>query len=86
MNELHPERQKFNYIMLGRLQSDCEYFLNYGNGCSKHLWAGNVNAQIAEMKRIYEHLEVKPEWISFNDILEYEKKMNLFVKSADYSV
>lgn len=81
MSQLRPNHkdQTFDYMMLDRLKSDCEYFLNWGNGCLKHLWAGNISAQIAEMKKIYERLAIKPEWISLNDILEYEKKMKVFV-------
>ena len=35
----------FRYQLLGRLQADCEYYLNYGNRNIKRLWAGNVNLQ-----------------------------------------
>jgi antirestriction protein len=65
----------FDYMMLGRLQQDNEYFLNYGQRNEKHLWAGNVEDQIKEMKRIYKKLPVKPEWLSMEDILKYEKQM-----------
>ena len=67
---------RFNYMMLGRLLEDCKYYLGYGNRCEKHLWAGNVKEHIAEMKRIWNELEEKPEWLSFEDILELEKKMS----------
>ena len=33
----------FRYQLLGRLQADCEYYLNYGNRNIRRLWAGNVN-------------------------------------------
>ena len=39
----------FRYQLLGRLQTDCEYYLNYGNRNIKRLWAGNVNLQIKLM-------------------------------------
>ena len=67
---------RFNYMMLGRLLDDCNYFLGYGNRCEKQLWAGNVKEHIAEMKRIWNELGEKPEWLSFEDILELEKKMS----------
>lgn len=66
---------KFQYQMLGRLQSDCEYFLNYGNRCAKHLYYGEAKEHIQEMKKLYELLPEKPEWLSFEKILEYEKLM-----------
>lgn len=39
----------FRYKLLGRLQSDCEYYLNYGNRNTGRLWAGSVNLQIKLM-------------------------------------
>ncbi len=68
----------FEYQLLARLQMDCEYFLGHGNRCEKHLWAGNVAAQIAKMKKLYDILiplgEI--EWINLNDISHYEKEMS----------
>ena len=65
----------FNYMLLGRLESDCEYFLHYGNGCEKHLWAHTVEAQIAKMKELWVLLEEKPVWLPYEQILTYEKEM-----------
>lgn len=66
---------EFNYKMLDRLKSDCDYFLGNGNRSEKHLWAGNCEAQIAKMREIYNSLEEKPEWLSKEDIDNYEKEM-----------
>ena len=65
----------FSYRMLDRLRTDNDYFLGNGNRSEKHLWAGNVDAQIAEMKRLWNYLPQKPEWLSMEEILEYERKM-----------
>jgi hypothetical protein len=65
----------FEYRLLGRLQSDNDYFLGNGNRSERHLWAGSIDAQIKEMKRLWNMLPKKPEWLSMEDILEYEKKM-----------
>lgn len=67
--------QQFTYMMLSRLKSDNDYFLGYGNRHEKHLWADNVKDHIAEMKRLWNSLEIKPEWLSMEDILNYEKQM-----------
>jgi hypothetical protein len=71
------EVDKFTYMMLGRLQSDNEYYLGNGNRYEKALWAGNVDDQISEMKKLWNQLpeDKKPEWLSMEDILEYERKM-----------
>lgn len=71
------ERERFNYMMLSRLQQDCDYYLNYGNRNEKKLWALNVKDHIKEMKKIHDGFEdnKKPEWLTYNEILEYERKM-----------
>ncbi len=66
---------EFLYQMLGRLESDCKYFLGNGNGAEKHLWALSVDNQISAMKEIYNKLEEKPEWLSLEQINNYEKEM-----------
>lgn len=67
----------FEYQMLGRLKSDCDYFLGNGNGYEPHLWAGTVEKQIAEMKRRWLELDEdeKPEWLTMEDIENYERRM-----------
>lgn len=66
---------KFEYQLLSRLQQDCDYFLNNGQGSEKQLWAGNVVDQITKMKELWELLPEKPEWLSYDEILKYEDKM-----------
>lgn len=66
---------KLLYQMLSRLESDCKYFLGNGNGAEKHLWALTVDNQISAMKEIYNKLEEKPEWLSLEQINNYEKQM-----------
>lgn len=63
-------------MFLGRLQSDCEYFLNAGARNVKHLWALDVNAHINEMLRIHDYLEDKPEWLTREQISEYSRLMS----------
>lgn len=73
------EKERFNYMMLSRLQQDCEYYLNYGNRNEKKLWALNVKDHIKEMKKIHDGFKdnKKPEWLTYNEILEYERQMTL---------
>jgi hypothetical protein len=61
--------------MLSRLQQDCEYYLKNGHRCDKYLWAGNPADQIKEMKKIYNELDEKPEWLTLEQIEDFEKKM-----------
>lgn len=73
---LHHDKS-FRYQLLDRMRSDCDYFLGYGNRCSKHLWAGNEKEQIACMKALWESFgpDEKPYFLSMEQIQEYEKKM-----------
>lgn len=68
---------RFNYMLLGRLQSDCEYFLGFGSRSESQLWAGNVKEQIEKMKELHDSFpaDQKPEWLTYEAILDYEKRM-----------
>ena len=69
---------RFRYMLLSRLQSDCDYYLNYGNRFPGCLWAGNEQRQIEAMIKLHESFnkDEKPEWLTMEEILEYDKKMN----------
>ena len=71
----HP--REFDYMMLSRYKSDCDYFLGYGNGYEGHLYFKEVNEHYNEMKKLYESFadEDKPEWLTAEQIEEYRVKM-----------
>lgn len=73
--ETEPYDYRFEYGLLGRLKSDCEYFLSEGHQHEKHLWAGSVHAQIAKMRELYDLLPEKPERITKEIIDDYETRM-----------
>lgn len=77
--DLPTEAERFNYMMLSRLESDCKYYLGNGNRFKGHLWAGDEERQIEEMKKIYNKFaeDKKPEWLTWEQILEYERQMTL---------
>lgn len=68
---------KYRYMLLSRMKQDCEYYLGYGNRSTNHLCAGNEKDQIDEMKALWNSFsdEDKPEWLSWEEILDYEKQM-----------
>lgn len=76
---------EFRYQLLGRLKSDCDYYLGNGNRKDKSLWAGNVKDQIQTMKDLYSSFsdDMKPDWISMEDIDNYEKEMTNDLGEAD---
>lgn len=85
---LSVQEQSFEeeYRLLDRLRSDCEYFLGNGGGAEKYLWAGNINAQIAKMRELYDILPQKPEWLTAEDIARYEDAMQGFASTEAQTV
>lgn len=80
---------EYRYMLLDRLKQDCEYFLGNGNGNAEHsLWAKDINEQIAKMKELYNSFtdDQKPEWITMEDIDNYEKKMKEYNKEKKTEV
>lgn len=71
--------EKFRYQLLGRMQSDCLYYLGYGNRNKRVLWAGDEKSQITGMKELWKSFpsNQKPEWLTWNEILKYEKEMSV---------
>lgn len=72
----------FNYGMLSRLQSDCEYYLGYGNRCTKYLWAEDEQTHIDIMRALYDKVPESPEWLTKEQIDSYEQRM-VFDKQND---
>lgn len=75
--DILKQEASFRYQLLGRLQTDCDYYLGNGNQCAKHLWAGDEIKQIENMKSLWNSFAPgdKPEWLLWVQILGYEKKM-----------
>ena len=85
------DKNKFNYMMLSRLQTDCKYYLGNGNRNKENLWAGDEQKQINEMKKLYNKFteDDKPEWLTYEQILDYEKSMvseKLFCSNCQKSI
>ena len=75
-SQAYQKADEFKYMLLSRLKEDCKYFLGFGGRSEKHLWLGNVVDQIAKMNELYNDLRIKPNWLSLEEIKEYENKMN----------
>ena len=71
--------KKWMYMMLSRLESDCKYFLGFGNRNKDVLYYKDVDIHITEMKKLYNSFSEgeKPEWLSLEKIEEYEKAMKV---------
>ncbi len=77
--------RKFDYMMLDRLKTDCDYFLGNGDGFLGHLYYKNIDRHIEEMEKIYESFsnEEKPEWINLEDIKNYKEKMTKMLEKSE---
>lgn len=83
--QINESDDKHNYMMLSRLQSDCDYFLGNGSGSVRNLYYDTVEEHIAEMKRLWDGLPEKPEWLSYEEIENYEQEMLSYNKVEEKS-
>ena len=62
--------------LLKKFQDECDYYLNHGKP-KNWLYNGSPEEQIAAMKQLWESYpaEDKPEWLTWEQILEYEREM-----------
>lgn len=71
------QKKRFDYMMLDRWRSDCDYYLGYGNRNVSRLCADTPKEHIEAMKKLWLSFgeDEKPEWLTWEQILEYEKQM-----------
>lgn len=69
--------ERYRYMLLDRLRQDCEYFLRINATNLDLLWAGDKERQIQTMKDIWNSFseEDKPEWLTWEDILDFERRL-----------
>lgn len=71
---LNDEDSKFKYQMLSRWKADMDYYFGHGRRNESVMWASEgFDRQIDYMKRLWENLETKPEWLTMEQIEEYAK-------------
>ncbi|WP_342436740.1 LPD11 domain-containing protein [Paenibacillus sp. FSL L8-0436] len=77
MQDVLKSDKKFRYMMLDRLRGDCDYYLNYGNRNSDALWSNDEKEHIENMKKLHNSFDGndKPEWLTWEQILDYERRM-----------
>lgn len=75
------EGQKHKYMILGRMLSDCKYFLRYPYWL--HLYFPSIARHCKEMRQYWLELNIKPEWLSYKQIGRIEHKMNRMKTKLD---
>lgn len=75
--EQREKAYRSKYMMLDRMRSDCEYYDTAEHYNNAH-WQ-TIAETIADMKALWQKLpeDLKPKWLSWEKILEYEKKFKL---------
>lgn len=63
-----------DYMMLSRMQTDCKYYNSAAH--YNHAHCQTAKSMIESMKEIWQKFpeDLKPEWCTWEQILEYEKK------------
>lgn len=76
-NPFVRHEREADYKLLGRLKSDCDYFLGYGNAYEGYLYFMNIEKHCDEMEKLWKSFEDydKPEWLTLEQINEYREKM-----------
>jgi len=67
---------RYAYMTLSRCKMDCNFYLGYGNRKNDVLYMGNPQDHIDFMKALWQHLDEKPEWLTIEQINEFEKQMS----------
>lgn len=73
--------QRFEYMMLGRLEADCLFYLGYGMRDANYaLYYFDERTHIDEMLKLYGKIVVKPDWLTMDGICGYAERMGAPVK------
>jgi len=70
----HQHNKEFLYMLLSRLKGDCEYYLGFGNRRNSCLWSLSPESHIENMRKLHDCLDEKPEWLTLEEINNYEVK------------
>ena len=69
----------YYYMLLSRLQLDCEVCINVYHSI-KRLWGITIDNHIKTMKNLYNLVVNKPEWIDMQTINQYETELRKIEK------
>ncbi|MFT6879128.1 MAG: hypothetical protein ACJARG_000052 [Arcticibacterium sp.] len=72
------ESNKFNYMLLGRLRMDLDYFFGNGQMHGRHLYYPEVGVHMREMINLWKRLPIKPQWLRATELIEYKRRVENF--------
>lgn len=76
-DQFRRNKKEFEYMMLGRLKSDCNTHLSEDCHPSCRIKDENIDAVIKSMKELWNQFteDEKPEWLTWDQILDFEKRL-----------
>lgn len=87
--EKREKQHQFQYMMLSRLIGDCRAFFGdergdesadcrYKNEC--FIWGKDIKVLVAEVKKLWHQIpeDIKPEWMTWKEVEEFEKKAEAY--------
>lgn len=75
IKEVLEHDAKFRYMLLSRMKMDMEYYFGYGNRGTNQMWSGTAELQIEHMREIWNSFADKPEWLTIEQIDDYETRL-----------
>jgi hypothetical protein len=77
VDQFRRNKKEFEYMMLGRLQSDCETHLSEGCHPSCRIKDEDIEGVVKNMKELWNQFteEEKPVWLTWEQILDYERRL-----------
>lgn len=77
IKDTSEEGIRYRYMLLSRMQADCDYYLGNGHRAKKYLWAGDEVEHMAAMVMLWDSFEPeqKPEWLTVEQLNNYKKKL-----------
>jgi hypothetical protein len=77
ITENQESSREYEYMLLGRLKMDLDYYLGFGNRNAKHLFYDSIEEHMSEIKKALAAFpeDRKPEWFTEQDLQDYESKI-----------
>ena len=60
MDDILNKDERFRYMLLDRMRTDCEYYLGNGGRNARDLWAGDEQLQIEYMVALIKAIDDDP--------------------------
>ena len=60
MDDILNKDERFRYMLLDRMRTDCEYYLGNGGRNARELWAGDEQLQIEYMVALIKEIDDDP--------------------------